>query len=178
MALSPGYGMDISHDLLTQEYIEVIRDLEKKNRVARIKDIASVRGVTCANVSVAVNNLARKELVEHEQYGHVVLTSAGRRLARVLEKRHQAIRSFMTDVLGLESDLAESEACKLEHVMSPLAMQAISRFLLFVERCPKRDRDNVVLFRMCGLFGDPAAAGCSACAHVSDEEENADTHEL
>ncbi|HNY93033.1 MAG TPA: metal-dependent transcriptional regulator [bacterium] len=163
--------MDISHDLLTQEYIEVIRDLEKKNRVARIKDIASVRGVTCANVSVAMTNLARKELVVHEQYGHVVLTSAGRRLARNLEKRHLAIRRFMTDVLGLETELAESEACKLEHVMSPLAMQAISRFLLFVERCPKRDRENVVLFRLCGLFGD-SAADCSECAQEGNEEEN------
>ncbi len=169
--------MDISHDLLTQEYIEVIRDLEKKNRVARIKDIASVRGVTCANVSVAMTNLARKELVVHEQYGHVVLTSAGRRLARNLEKRHLAIRRFMTDVLGLETELAESEACKLEHVMSPLAMQAISRFLLFVERCPKRDRENVVLFRMCGLFGDSAAT-CIKCAQAGNEEENPAEDEL
>jgi DtxR family Mn-dependent transcriptional regulator len=155
--------MDISHDLLTQEYIEVIRDLEKKNRVARVKDIARVRGVSSANVSVAMSNLAKRELIAHEQYGHVVLTAEGRRLARALDKRHLAIRKFMTEVLGLDEELAENEACKLEHVMSPASLQAMSRFLTFIEKCPKRERSNVILFRTCGLFTDQTNS-CHQCS--------------
>ncbi|HQI50227.1 MAG TPA: metal-dependent transcriptional regulator, partial [bacterium] len=151
--------MNIEHDHLTQVYIEVIRDLERQNRVARVKDIARIRGVSPANVSSALNNLAKKGLILHEQYGHVVLTAEGRHLAHVLDERHVAIRMFMTDVLGLERNLAESEACTLEHVMSQESLLAIGRFLQFVDRCPKRDRSGVILFRTCGLFG-AATAPC------------------
>jgi DtxR family transcriptional regulator, Mn-dependent transcriptional regulator len=167
--------MNITQDLLTQEYIEVIRDLEKKNRVARVKDIARARGVTCANVSVAMSNLAKKELINHEQYGHIVLTASGRRLARNLDKRHMAIKKFLMDVLGLQAELAESEACKLEHVMSPESMHAIGNFLLFVDKCPKRDRKNAVLFRTCGLYS-PNESTCQECARDLTETENSDAH--
>lgn len=161
--------MNLAHDLLTQEYIEVIHDLEKKNRVARIKDIARARGVTCANVSAAMSNLVRKSLIDHEQYGHVVLTAEGRRLARQLEKRHTAIKKFMSEILGLDEALAESEACKLEHVLSGRSLQAIGNFLQFVDKCPKRDRRTVVLFRSCGLFGD-AGDKCELCRTEGDLE--------
>ncbi|HNW58683.1 MAG TPA: metal-dependent transcriptional regulator [bacterium] len=158
--------MDIIHDQRTQEYIEVIHDLEKQNRVARVKDIARARGVSPANVSIALNHLAKKALILHEQYGHVVLTAEGQRVAQVLEKRHNAIRQFMTHVLGLEESLAESEACTLEHILSPESLQAIGRFLIFIDQCPKRDRSGTILFRACGLFGD-AAASCQHCAHAA-----------
>ena len=164
-----------SHDLLTQEYIEVIRDLEKINRVARVKDIARARGVTCANVSVAMNNLAKKELINHEQYGHIVLTAEGNRLARTLERRHQGIKKFLVGVLMLDADLAETEACKLEHVMSPKSLQAMSDFLLFVEKCPKHDLRIAEQFKNCGLYSG-AQCGCRDCAPSKPESENSSAH--
>ncbi len=158
--------MEIEHDQLTQVYIEVIRDLERQNRVARVKDIARSRGVSPANVSIALNNLARKGLIVHEQYGHVILTAEGHHVAQVLDERHVAIRQFMTEVLGLEDGLAESEACTLEHVMSPESLAAIGRFLQFIDHCPKRDRRGVILFRTCGLFNS-ASAPCQQCTAES-----------
>lgn len=128
--------MELPHDLVTQEYIEVIGELEKENRVARVKDIAVRRGVSRSSVSIALNQLAKKELISHEQYGHVILTQQGRRLANRLEKRHQAVKSFLINILGISEGTAETDACQIEHLMSGETVTALVNFLDFLEGNP------------------------------------------
>ena len=106
--------MSLTHDTTTQEYIEVIRDLENENKVARVKDIADRRGVSRSSVSIILNQLLKKDLIAHEQYGHVSLSQKGRRLANDLERRHQAIKEFLVKVLGVSDENAEKDACKFE----------------------------------------------------------------
>ena len=50
--------MDFPHDTVTQEYSEIIADLENENKVARVKDIAKARGVRAGSVSPAMRRLA------------------------------------------------------------------------------------------------------------------------
>jgi DtxR family Mn-dependent transcriptional regulator len=154
------------YDLLTQEYIEVISELIKRNRVARVKDIAGARQVSSANVSIALTQLAKKELVSHEQYGHVSLTAQGRRLARDLNRRHQAIKQFLIRILGIEPELAEADACKIEHVMSPASLTALSAFLEFESHCPRKPQRHAVLFASCSRYNQHGS-GCNVCR---DEE--------
>ncbi len=150
------------YDLLTQEYIEVISELEAKNRVARVKDIAEARQVSSSNVSIALNNLAKKDLITHEQYGHVLLTAQGRKLARDLARRHQAIKLFLIQILGIDPQLAEIDACKIEHVMSPASLDALHAFLQFVASCPRKPQRQDVLFTSCSRFND-RGHGCDSC---------------
>jgi len=118
-------------DKTTQEYIEIIHNLQKKNKVARVKDIAKQRGVSRSSVSIVLNLLKKRNLVVHEQYGLVELTAEGKRLGKILARRHETIFSFLTQILGVPAQIAEQDACKLEHHISPETMDHLINFLAF-----------------------------------------------
>ncbi|HPN33244.1 MAG TPA: metal-dependent transcriptional regulator [bacterium] len=141
--------MNLPHDTVTQEYIEIIAALEDENKVARVKDIAERRGVTRSSVSIALSQLAKKDLIAHEAYGHIVLTVKGRRLAHHLTLRHQAVEDLLTDILGLDKAIAEQDACKIEHLISAETYSALMRFLYLVRQCPKKHGQFIREVREC-----------------------------
>ncbi len=154
--------MNLPHDTLTQEYIEIIDLLEKEHRVARVKDIAERRGVSRSNVSIALTQLAKKELISHESYGHVTLTPAGRRLAQKLDVRHQAVKAVLIGVLGLSEEIAEQDACKFEHLISAETLAAMTRFLYLLENCPKGYAQTLKNMQKC-MMEKFDAVRCQEC---------------
>ena len=145
--------MSLSHDKTTQEYIEIIHDLERDNKVARVKDIAERRGVTRSSVSLALNQLLKKDLIRHEQYGYVSLTDQGHTLAMDLEHKHVAIKRFLTFILGIEETLADEDACILEHHVSNVTLDAFTEFVKFIEECPFGSIDTINKFKKCQKEG-------------------------
>lgn len=114
-----------------EDYLEVILQLERVSRVARVSEIAGRLGVSRPSVTGALKNLGARQLVAHARYGHVTLTQDGARIAVEVERRHLAIRDFLTDVLGVPGDRAESTACKMEHVLEP---EILAYFVQYAER--------------------------------------------
>jgi DtxR family Mn-dependent transcriptional regulator len=100
-----------------EDYLEAILLLERTSRVARVSEIAGQLGVSRPSVTGALKSLTARRLVAHAPYGHVTLTDEGARIALEVERRHLAIRDFLTEVLGIPADRAETTACKLEHVL-------------------------------------------------------------
>jgi Mn-dependent DtxR family transcriptional regulator len=49
-----------------EDYLETILDLEKTNKVARVKDIAEKMGVLRGSVTGALKNLAEKKLINYK----------------------------------------------------------------------------------------------------------------
>lgn len=129
--------MESQFDTTTQEYVEIIHDLQEKHKVARVKDIALSRGVTRSSASTALNHLKKKNLIRHESYGLVELTEKGQRLGQALAERHAIIKKFFVEILGISPDVADEDACKLEHYISSETLNGLIHFLAFVEDCPK-----------------------------------------
>lgn len=119
-------------DTTTQEYVEIIYELQKNNKVARVKEIAGRRGVSCSSVSIALNLLKKKELIEHENYGLVELTEKGLQLGEELEERHRTIRNFFVNILNVEPEIAENDACKLEHLIHQDIFNSLLDFVEFM----------------------------------------------
>ncbi len=113
-----------------EDYLEAILDLEGEQRVVRVKDIAERLQVTTPSVTGALKALKARQLVQHESYGYVTLTSRGRELARQVHDRHQAIVDFLGSILHLQPEEAESDACGLEHA---LGAQALDRMLYLTQ---------------------------------------------
>ena len=124
-----GEGGALSASL--EDYLEVILQLERVSRVARVSEIAERLGVSRPSVTGALKNLGARQLVAHARYGHVTLTQDGTRIAVEVERRHLAIRDFLTGVLGVPSGQAESTACKMEHVLEP---EILAYFVDYAER--------------------------------------------
>jgi DtxR family transcriptional regulator, Mn-dependent transcriptional regulator len=114
-----------------EDYLEAILLLERTSRVARVSEIAGQLGVSRPSVTGALKGLSARRLVTHAPYGHVTLTVEGARIATEVERRHLAIRDFLTGVLGIPGDRAEATACKMEHVLEP---EILAYFVEFAER--------------------------------------------
>lgn len=112
-----------------ENYLETIYILERDRGNVRVKDIASTMEITMPSVSGAMKCLEKQGLVEHSRYDLVTLTAKGIRIARELTRRHRLLKDFLCRVLGLDNEIAEKDACGIEHIISPETVESLSRFL-------------------------------------------------
>ncbi len=98
-----------------EDYLEAILQLEKKNRVARVKDIAEKLSVQMPSVTGALKNLKSKGMIEYEKNSFINLTPKGNEIAKRILSKHEILVEFLEDGLRIEPELAEEEACKIEH---------------------------------------------------------------
>ena len=117
-----------------EDYLEAIWALESEDRVARVRDIAARLDVGKSAVTAALKSLAERNLVNYDPYEFITLTDRGRELAKEVDRRHQVLRRFLVEVLGLEAEVAEANACRMEHVVDNVVLQRLTDFAEFVER--------------------------------------------
>lgn len=113
-----------------ENYLESIFELGQDGQIVRVKDLADKLSVKMASVTGALQNLAKSNLVHYAPYKNIVLTEKGENLARRIHSRHHVITSFLIDVLGIMPDVAEIDACKMEHVLSRETMDGLLKFML------------------------------------------------
>jgi DtxR family Mn-dependent transcriptional regulator len=66
----------------------------------------------------------------------VALTAAGEQRARDIVRRHRLTERLFRDVLQLSEDATESQACELEHILSPEATDSVCTLLGHPPTCP------------------------------------------
>lgn len=108
--------------------MEAIWALQCEGGVARVRDIAARLDVGKSAVTAALKSLAKRELVNYDPYQFITLTDRGRKLAKEVARRHQVLRRFMTEILGLETEVAEANACRMEHVVDNVVLQRLIDF--------------------------------------------------
>ncbi|MCF2669851.1 MAG: metal-dependent transcriptional regulator [Butyricicoccus sp.] len=112
-----------------ENYLEVILEIEREAGVVRSVEIARRVGVSRASVSKALGVLRDLGLVEPSYYGDVVLTEAGRARAQRVRRRHDLLSRYLRDVLGVSDETAETDACRIEHVVSDELIEIIAAYL-------------------------------------------------
>ena len=107
--------LSMSHE----DYLEAIVMLGGTvERAVRSVDIAKQMDVSKASVNKAIGLLKEKGLAEQPYYGDVTLTEAGYEYAQAVFKRHRYLTAFLSKKLGIPEDVAEEEACLMEHAIS------------------------------------------------------------
>ena len=96
-----------------ENYLESIYFLQLKNGEVRITDIAYELNVSKPSVNRAINTLKDAKLVQHEHYGVLTLTEEGKRIAKDVAGKHELLKRFLTDVLMIDEETAEKEACAM-----------------------------------------------------------------
>jgi len=112
-----------------EDYLEVIFNLMAENRVARVRDIAREMGVQMPSVTGALKHLAEHGLVNYRPYEYVTLTTEGVRIARGMIRRHDILKRFLVEVLRLPDEVAEPDACGMEHALSEETLGRLMEFL-------------------------------------------------
>ncbi len=118
--------MDFSESV--EMYLEAILELEAKNNVVRSVDVARFLGVSKPSVNRAMTNLKNEGYIRQEPYGDITFTDSGRSKAARIHEFHHIITDFLVGSLGISPDLAESDACRIEHVISPEVVQAMKAY--------------------------------------------------
>ncbi len=149
-----------------EDYLEAIFSLELESKSARSKDIAERLGVQRGSVTGALQTLAYKGLIHYHPYSAITLTTEGFRQASRIVYRHKALFEFLHTFLQLPEDLAESNACRLEHHIDDEALDRLISFVQFVRTCPRTGADWISAFtRICReceqcIDCDSCVAGC------------------
>ena len=113
-----------------EDYLEAIYCIiEEKNGVKAI-EISRRLGVGRSSVTEALKTLAEKKLVNYGRYDIISLTPQGKKAAQEVIFRHKILNDFFVRVLGLSPKSADTEACKVEHVVSE---ETIQHFISFME---------------------------------------------
>ena len=120
-----------------EDYLETIAALFSANGEARVTDIAARLSVSKAGVSQALRSLAAKGLVDYRPHVSPILTKAGQHLAEHVQHRHDVLKRFLSEVLLVEPELAEANACRLEHAVDRSVLERLAHFMDFVQRCPR-----------------------------------------
>ncbi|RLG57501.1 MAG: metal-dependent transcriptional regulator [Hadesarchaea archaeon] len=119
-----------------EDYLEAIYFIEKERGDVRTSDIASFLKHRPPSVTEMLDKLSKKGFIKHEKYGKVSLTPQGMRVAEEVASRHKTLISFL-ELLGVDRETAEIDACKMEHVLNRRTMSRLRKLVEFVQTAPE-----------------------------------------
>ena len=122
-----------------EDYLETVAILRGEGTMVRVQQIGQALGVKMPSVTAALRKLCEEGLVEHEKYGYVELTTEGDKAAQDIFHRHEVLRHFLTDVLSIDPQIAQEDACRMEHAISSISLDRLAKFIEFMEACPQEE---------------------------------------
>jgi len=136
----PRQGVPLSYE----DYLEAVFALEQvHDGGARVGEVAQALGVHKSTVTATLKMLDGRGLLAVERYGSARLTPAGRRIAERTAARHALIRGFLSQMLLLDEATADTNACRMEHVLDASVierLETVARLTAEMPRVPARWR--------------------------------------
>lgn len=110
-------------------YLETILVLQQKLDVVRSIDIAKELDFSKPSVSRGVGILKSEKYISINEHGHITLTKKGMDKANAIFERHQILTCFLKNTAKVSDQVAEEDACKMEHIISDETFLGIKNFL-------------------------------------------------
>ena len=114
-------------------YLMAINELMQDQGYARVTDIAKTLNITRGSCSISLKPLKKRGLVLEDQNKFMRLSAEGNQLVRLIEKNDKLLEALFRDVLGVGTDQAEIDACKIEHLLSIETSAKLERFISFLD---------------------------------------------
>ncbi len=147
-------------------YLMAIQQLLEDHGYARVTDIAKALNITRGSCSISLKPLKRRGLVLEDENRFLKLSEEGRRLAELVELNDKLLGILFTEVLGVDAEQAEIDACKIEHLLSLDTSKQLSAFVkVWQSGAPEVEAfRNLLARREPGCEGD--AGSCEICRSV------------
>lgn len=114
-----------------EDYLETILFLKQTKASVRSVDIVDERGFSKSSVSRAVNILKSRGLITIDAGGVISFTESGMERAVEISERHKLLTMYLIRI-GVNKQVAEADACKIEHAISHETFEAIKNY---VKKC-------------------------------------------
>ena len=109
-------------------YLETIYVLSKQKNGVHSIDISEHLGYSKPSVSRAVGLLKNGGYIRIDEDNHITLTESGLEIARKIYERHTILTDMLV-YLGVPEEIASRDACKMEHGISDVSLEAIRRHM-------------------------------------------------
>lgn len=130
-----------------EDFLESVYAIGKDDW-ADIEAVASRIGIKVSSAYVSAGKLSNIELLKGKDHmKKVKLTETGLKVARQVQKKHQAIKQFFSDFLCVHPDVAEMDVHHIEHVITDESLNKIIKFLEYVEHPPEEYKKWLEEFR-------------------------------
>ena len=100
-----------------EDYLEAVLMMQQRHGYVRCVDVAEHLGVKKPSVSRAVKELSKSGHIMKTANGTLSLTEQGLQLAEQIYEKHRFFTKQLIDA-GVDPKTAESDACRIEHVIS------------------------------------------------------------
>jgi Mn-dependent DtxR family transcriptional regulator len=107
-----------------EDYLEALLMLEESGKALGITDLARILNVSKPAATQMANELKDLGYIEKKPYGDIRFTEAGRCIGSQVFHRHKVLFKFLSSI-GVPSQTAEEDCCKIEHVISEETFKAI-----------------------------------------------------
>ncbi|MFQ5651189.1 MAG: metal-dependent transcriptional regulator [bacterium] len=146
-----------AHHLMTIYY------LLERNGYARVSDVARSLEITRGSASITLKALKEKGLVREDENKFLRLSEEGQRISHAIRSTRVLFKKFLVDILQVDSEQAEIDACKIEHLLSHETGEKLLSFMQFLASEEQPVRDFLDAYRdyestCCGMPDD-----CEVC---------------
>lgn len=111
-----------------QMYLETIYVLSQTKGEVHSVDVGEHMGYSKPSVSRAIGILKQGGYVAMAENGALTLTESGLSVAQKIYERHTILTEWLVS-LGVDRDTALQDACKMEHDISDVSLNAIKAYL-------------------------------------------------
>ena len=115
-----------------EDYVELVYIIQNKKEKVHTSDIASAFNINPASVTEIFQKLSDEDYINYEKYTGVTLTEKGRKIAMNTKKKHDTLKSFLI-LLGVDEEIADEDACKIEHHVNSETMRKLRKFVKFAK---------------------------------------------
>ena len=114
-------------------YLEDILVLRQRIGMVRAIDIVNLTGYSKPSISRALSNLRDGGMILVDKSGYITLSELGEARAQKIYERHRVLCQFLIKI-GVPPEIADADACKIEHDISDEAFLKIKEHIATV--CP------------------------------------------
>ncbi len=108
-------------------YLETILKIKERKGNVRAVEIAEELGYSKPSVSRAVGKMKKDGFIIVGSDGLITLTAEGKKKAENILERHEILTDALVK-MGLDFAAAEENACRVEHVITEEAFEAIKEY--------------------------------------------------
>lgn len=110
-------------------HLMAMHELLKQNGYVRGVDIATFLNISRSSVSITIKKLLTKGYVREDENKFYHFTEHGKELINDVLSKRRIIQLFFNNVLAIDENLSESEACKVEHLLEEETGQKLMSFM-------------------------------------------------
>ncbi len=110
-----------------ENYLEAILMISKRKDGVHAIDIVNELGFSKPSVSIMLKKLKDEGYIDIDGNQHIHLLDEGLKIAEKILERHETLTAILIH-LGVDSKVAEDDACKIEHDLTDETFDAIKKY--------------------------------------------------